>query len=399
MTLIAQRSMAKWPRGKTASNATVRPRFLGPDHTFERTEVMTVNCDPEIDQRVASAAAHWSHRFVTNGVPLADFQDVTGSIQSWDAWCAAWVDRGAIHETLAQEAADAGYTRSAAGHWTTAAVCHHFGKFLFVHDRAQMKAAHDRAIAARNAALPLLDSSGERVAIPYGYHTLYANLRLPRGVDRPPIVLMVMGLDSAKEEMHTNEQVFLDRGMATLAVDGPGQGEAEYDLPICPEFERPVAAVIDWLETRNDIDPDRIGIWGVSLGGYSAPRAAAYEPRIKACISLTGPFDFAEAFDRAPPLTRSAFIARTFSSGPETARDVAARMTLTDAAPLIRCPLHVVGGALDRVLPPEHAERLAKATSGPVVLTMIHDGTHVANNRPYKYRPLVADWMSEILAS
>ena len=109
-----------------------------------------------------------------------------------------------------------------------------------------------------------------------------------------------MGLDSAKEEMHTNEQLFLDRGMATLAFDGPGQGEAEYDLPICPEFEKPVAAAIDWLETRDDIDPERIGIWGVSLGGYSAPRAAAYEPRIKACISLTGPFDFAEAFDRAP---------------------------------------------------------------------------------------------------
>ena len=260
-----------------------------------------------------------------------------------------------------------------------------------------MKAAHDLAIAARNAALPHLDPPGERVAIPYGERTLYANLRCPRGVVRPPVVVMVMGLDSAKEEMHTNEQLFLDRGMATLAFDGPGQGEAEYDLPICPEFEKPVAAAIDWLETRDDIDPERIGIWGVSLGGYSAPRAAAYEPRIKACISLTGPFDFAEAFDRAPPLTRNAFIARSFSDSPEAARDVAARMTLVEAAPLIRCPLHVVGGALDRVLPPEHAERLANSASGLTVLTMIPDGTHVANNRPYKYRPRVADWMSEIL--
>jgi len=358
---------------------------------------MTANSETQIDPRVASAAAHWSHRFVTNGVPLADFQDVTGAIKTWDAWCAAWVERGAVHEDLAKEASAAGHMLSAGGHWTTAAVCHHFGKFLFVHDKAQMKAAHGRAVAARNAALPQLDPPGERVAIPYGDHTLYANLRRPRGIDRPPVVLMVMGLDSAKEEMHTNEQLFLDRGMATLAVDGPGQGEAEYNLPICPEFEKPVAAAIDWLETRDDIDPERIGIWGVSLGGYSAPRAAAYEPRIKACISLTGPFDFAEAFDRAPPLTRNAFIARSFSDSPEAARDVAARMTLVEAAPLIRCPLHVVGGALDRVLPPEHAERLANSASGPTVLTMIPDGTHVANNRPYKYRPRVADWMSEIL--
>jgi len=359
---------------------------------------MTTQTDTEIDPRVSSAAAHWSHRFVTNGVPLADFKDVTGNITRWDEWCAAWVARGEVHEGLAREAEAGGHHLSAAQHWTTAGVCHHFGKFLFVHDRAQMKAAHDRAITARQAALPHLDPPGERVAIPYGDHTLYGILRRPRGIARPPVVLMVMGLDSAKEEMHTNEQTFLDRGMATLAVDGPGQGEAEYDLPICPEFERPVAAMVDWIESRDDLDAARIGIWGVSLGGYSAPRAAAYEKRIRACISLTGPFDFAEAFDRAPPLTRAAFSARAFCTTEDEARKVAARMTLVEAAPRITCPLHVVGGALDRVLPPDHAARLAQSASGPVTLTMIPDGTHVANNRPYKYRPQVADWMAECLA-
>ena len=86
--------------------------------------------------------------------------------------------------------------------------------------------------------------------------------------------------------METNERVFLERGMATLAFDGPGQGEAEYDLAICPEYERPVGAVIDWLSKRTDIDSEKLGIWGVSLGGYYAPRAAAFDHRIKACISL-----------------------------------------------------------------------------------------------------------------
>jgi len=358
---------------------------------------MTAEVSDTIDPRVASAAAHWSHRFVANGVPLADFQDVTGSIRTWDEWCSAWVARGAVHEGLAREAAATGHMLSSAAHWTTAGVCHHFGKFLFVHDRAQMKAAHDRAIAARNAALPHLDPPGERVSIRYGDHLLAGNLRRPHGIACPPVVVMVMGLDSAKEEMDTNEKVFLDRGMATLAFDGPGQGEAEYDLPICPEYERPVAAVLDWIETRDDIDADRVGIWGVSLGGYSAPRAAAYETRIRACVSLTGPFDFAEAFDRAPPLTRAAFTARSFSETEEDARAVAARMTLVDAAARITCPIYVVGGKLDRVLPPDHASRLAGAVSGPAVLNMVEDGTHVVNNRPYKYRPQSADWMAEQL--
>lgn len=352
---------------------------------------------PPIDPRVASAAAHWSHRFVTNGVPLADFQDVTGALTRWDDWCAAWVERGAVHEGLARAAEAAGHKRSAATHWTTAGVCHHFGKFLFVHDKAQMRAAHERAIAARQAALPHLDPPGERVEIPYGDHMLYGILRRPCGIDTPPVVVMVMGLDSAKEEMHSNEQIFLDRGMATLAFDGPGQGEAEYDLPICPEYERPVAAVIDWIETRADLDAERVGIWGVSLGGYSAPRAAGYETRIRACISLTGPFDFAEAFDQAPPLTRAAFAARCFATSKDEARAVAARMTLAEAAPLITCPIYIVGGRLDRVLPPDHAARLAEAVAGPVTLNMVEDGTHVVNNRPYKYRMQSGDWMAQHL--
>ncbi|ROU00346.1 alpha/beta hydrolase family protein [Histidinibacterium lentulum] len=359
----------------------------------------TVTTDRQIDPRVASAAAHWSHRFVANGVPLADFQDVTGALTDWDGWCAAWVARGAVHEDLARAAEDGGHLRSAAEHWTTAGVCHHFGKFLFVHRPEEMRAAHLRAVAARNAALPHLDLPGVRVEIPWGGHVLYGNLRRPRGVERPPVVVMVMGLDSAKEEMHTNEQVFLDRGLATLAFDGPGQGEAEYDMPIHPAYEEPVRAVVDWIETRADLDAARVAVWGVSLGGYYAPRAAGFEPRLKACVSLTGPFDFAEAFDRAPPLTRAAFTARCFARTEAEAREVAAAMTLAEAAPRIACPTYIVGGALDRVLPPDHAARLAGAVAGPVVLNMIEDGTHVANNRPYKYRTQVADWLADILAA
>jgi 2,6-dihydroxypseudooxynicotine hydrolase len=342
------------------------------------------------DPRVTSAAQHWAHRMVTNGVPLADFQDVTGGITTWDQWLPAWVEKGDMHRGLANEAS--GLTAAESN--VRAALCYHFAKFLFVHDPEAMKSAHDQAVSAFSAALHDLDPPGERVAIPYEGHTLFGTLRKPRGAVCPPVVIMCMGLDSAKEEMSTNESVFLDRGMATLAFDGPGQGEAEYDLPIEPEYERPVAAVIDWIEQRDDLHPDRIGLWGVSLGGYYAPRAAAFEPRVRACISLTGPFDFAEAFDSAPPLTRAAFVARCHADSDDAARKVAARMSLVGVAERITCPLYVVGGGLDRVLPPDHAGKLADAAGGDVTLNMVDDGTHVVNNRPHKYRPQSADWMA-----
>jgi 2,6-dihydroxypseudooxynicotine hydrolase len=84
---------------------------------------------------------------------------------------------------------------------------------------------------------------------------------------------MAMGLDSSKEEMDSYESLFLNRGLATLTFDGPGQGEGEYDFAIRHDYEVPVGAVFDWLETRTDIDSGNAGLWGVSLGGYyAAPR-------------------------------------------------------------------------------------------------------------------------------
>lgn len=351
------------------------------------------------DPRVSAAGLHWAHRMVTNGVPLADFQQVTTDITQWDEWCPAWVVRGDVHYSLGETAEAEGRLRSASGHFQTASVCYHFGKFLFVHDIPQMKATHELCVAAHLRALPNLSPRGERVRMPFEGTHLTGILRKPNGVDCPPVVVMCMGLDSTKEEMSSNEMVFLDRGMATLAFDGPGQGEAEYKLPIRPDYEAPVGAVIDWLEARADVDAARVGLWGVSLGGYYAPRAAAFEKRISACISLTGPFDFAEAFQRAPALTRTAFTVRSHVKTEVEALTMAASLNLSEVAQMIECPIYIVGGALDRVIPPYHSARLAETVSGPVTLNMVEDGTHVVNNRPYKYRPQSADWMAKHLFS
>jgi 2,6-dihydroxypseudooxynicotine hydrolase len=286
---------------------------------------------------------------------------------------------------------------SAGEHWTRAAVCYHFGKFLFVNDMAELRRAHMKAVECRNRALPLLRPPGERVAIPYEGTHLYGNFRKPAGVDRAPVVVMCMGLDSAKEEMDDYENRFLRRGLATLAFDGPGQGEAEYDLPICPEYEKPVAAVVDYLETRSDIDPQRIGVWGVSLGGYYAPRAAAFEKRLKACVALSGAFERRPGFEGRPIINVEAFRARTHSRTLDEASKVAVRMTLRDCAKNITCPIYIVAGTKDRLTSPDEARRLAAAVSGPCVLSVIEGGNHVVNNLWYRYRDQTADWLASQL--
>ena len=349
------------------------------------------------DARVQAAISHWAPRFVANGVPLSDFQEVTAGISRWDDWCAAWSARAAVHEALGGIALEEGYGLSAAGHLTRAAVCYHFAKFVFVHDYDAMRAAHLKAVDCRRAALPHLDPPGERVEIPYEGTCLYGILRRPREATRPPLVVMCMGLDSAKEEMDAYEAIFLARGMATLAFDGPGQGEAEYELRIRGDYEAPVAAVFDWVARRDDLDAARIGLWGVSLGGYYAPRAAAFEKRARACIALSGPYDWADIWPQLNPLTREAFRVRAKCASAEAAYDYAAGLTLKSAAPNITCPLLIVAGKRDAIVPWQDAEKLAREAGGPVELLMIDDGNHVANNRAYRYRTQSADWMARQL--
>ena len=349
------------------------------------------------DARVQSAIDHWAPRFVANGVPLNDFQDVTSGVARWSDWCAAWCNRAALHERLGREALSAGLKLSAGEHLSRAAVCYHFAKFVFVAHYDQMKSAHAKAVECADLALPLLDPPGERVAIPYSGSRLFGRLRWPRAAERPPVVVMCMGLDSAKEEMGAYEQTFLARGVATLAFDGPGQGEGEYEFAIRGDYEAPVGAVIDWIETRADLDGMRIGLWGVSLGGYYAPRAAAFDKRVRACIALSGPYDFAAAWDKLPQLTREAFRVRAKKADDNAARVHAASLSLSGIAGRITCPLFIMAGKLDALVPWQDADRLAREARGEVELLVIEDGNHVANNRSYRYRPQTADWMRQRL--
>ncbi len=349
------------------------------------------------DDRVVSAIAHWAPRFIANGVPASDFHEVTAAITRWEDWCQAWSARAELHETLGRNALSEGRNLSAAEHLGTAAVCYHFAKFLFVNDMTQLRAAHAKAVECRGLALPHMRPPGERVEMPFETGVLAGILRRPAGAGDAPLVIMIMGLDSAKEEMESYEADFLARGMATLAFDGPGQGEGEYDFALRGDYEAPVAAVVEYARGLAGIDTARMALWGVSLGGYFAARAAAYVPGIKACVALSGPYDWAECWDALPALTRQAFRARARCGSEEDARRHAAGFTLKDAARRIECPLFVVAGRLDRIVPWQAAQRLAAEASGETRLLVIEDGNHVANNRGYRYRPASADWLAEVL--
>lgn len=354
--------------------------------------------DENVDPRITSAIAHWSPRFIAHGIAMGDFNEVTSGLTSWDQWCGAWSERGRQHAEMGRVAEEAGRTVSAGEHYLTAALCHHYGKFLFVQDVDQMRAAHERAVDLYTRALPYLSPAGERCAVTCGDSTLWGVLRRPTGVERPPVVVLVAGLDSTKEEAGPHERALLTRGMATFAFDGPGQGEAEYEHPMRSDFEVPVGAVIDYLESRKDVDSGRIAIWGRSLGGHYVIRAAAFEPRVRACVSLSGSYDVTARWDDRPELNRRAYIVRSHSANADEARAYLKRFNLSAVTSQVTCPTYVLGGKLDRLTPSTDAERIAAEVAGPVRLNIVEGGTHTSSNKPYAYRPEAADWVAEHLA-
>ncbi|MGH8937460.1 MAG: alpha/beta hydrolase family protein [Acidimicrobiia bacterium] len=349
------------------------------------------------DARVEAAIANWAPRFVAQGVDYNDFIRTTAGIERWEDWLAAWSATGDLHATLAAEAERAGRSLTAGKAHVRAALCYHFAKFVWMVDMDRYREAAGQAVASLYAAHHHLDPTAERVEMILDGATMVGNLRRSDRGTRPPLVVLVPGLDSTKEEFFNWENVFLERGMATFSLDGPGQGETGFATHIRPDYEVAVATALDALGGRSDLDPERVGVAGVSLGGYYAPRAAAFEPRLRAAVAIGGPFDFGECWDRLPSITRDTFIHHSGSRDQRQGAGRASELSLAGVAERIRQPLLVVFGKQDRLIPWQQAERLA-AEAPSAELVMYPEGSHVCNNIPYKYRPLVADWLAERLS-
>jgi dienelactone hydrolase len=351
--------------------------------------------DPQVDL----IFSHFTPRYVATGVDPNDLKALIEQINRWDDWCRLWSEAGARHEQLAREATAKGRRRTAAEANLRAAIYYHYGKHLFADKAEEFRVAHEAMLHCYSAATPDLDPPLERLAFPYQGVALAGWLRKPRDVARPPVAVILPGLDACKEELHAWAQAFIDRGMAALTLDGPGQGETAFHLPTTHEWGPVLGAVIDTLQQRADVNADRVGVVGQSLGALYAPLAAAGEPRLKACIANCGPFDWGATLPKMPAVSQEVFRVRSHAKTIPEAHAIAKKLTLEHVAKNITCPLLVMFGAGDRLIAPSEGERLAKSASGPAEFVVYPEGNHVCFNISYKFRPLTADWMAEKLGA
>jgi len=335
-------------------------------------------------------------RMLADGMLIQDIR-AAETLQDWSEWGAFWIGRAEFHEGLAKVATARSRTITASQHLVHGSLCAHYAQFLYfdfpeVKQRAVELKARLYALAA-----PMLANPAIAVEIHWENGLLPGYLGLPRGQGPFSAVVLIGGLDAAKEDAQQFSDLCIARGVATLAFDGPGQGEAFYrGHTFSAAFSRSISAAIDLLQGRPEIDPGRIGVLGRSLGGFLAPQAAALDPRVKACVAWGALYDLG-SFDRKPPLIQEGYRFITGAADLAEAKERTRFVDLDGYAERITCPLYVVHGMKDNSVPPENAERLAREAKGAVSLRLVPDSIHCNHDVAHIIRPEMADWLAETL--
>ncbi|OGP29503.1 MAG: hypothetical protein A2038_04280 [Deltaproteobacteria bacterium GWA2_57_13] len=220
-----------------------------------------------------------------------------------------------------------------------------------------------------------------------------------------PAVFLIGGADAFSEEIFFSGRQVLERGRALLLVDTPGRGSSLYvkGIPTRYDYETPSRACVDYLLSRPEADPERVALMGISMGGYYAPRAAAFDPRIKALIGWSGCYSVLDDLylfcEQLQPTLRRLLGGISDAE----AREKLKAFTVEGVAQRITCPVLITHGADDRLMNVDGAKRLFREIGGADKTLTIYDDPHAggtihcshdywAHNVPY-----MLDWLDERL--
>ena len=288
------------------------------------------------------------------------------------AWKEEWERMGDQVARIADEAEQKGRHITAGNNYMRAGN-YYYSAERFVPPGAEKEAVYQKAWRCYRAALQRLYPNVEFVDVPYEGKSLPAYFMKAPGVNgRAPTVVLFDGMDNCKEMSVVFAGIeFAKRGIHTLAIDGPGQGETQRLRKINsrPDYEVPGTAAYQYVAARADVDPKRVAVMGYSFGGYQAPRIVGFEKRYAACVAL-GAMHWSLYEWQADVKARLAKDAKTaFTSNfqfrwvvgapdNDTALEWAKRFTLEGVADKIECPVLILHGENDRIVPLKEAKTL-----------------------------------------
>jgi dienelactone hydrolase len=256
----------------------------------------------------------------------------------------------------------------------------------------------------------LADHHVEAVWVPFKDKAIPAWLHLPpnHGSGRLPVVIAIPGMDSYKEiQVALYGDKYLNRGMAVLAIDGPGQYEAPM-IGLNFSMENWIAtgpALVDWITARPELDATRIAVAGTSFGSLFGTVLTGNEPRIKACavMSVCHEPGCHTIFQEASPTFKKRFMYMSGITDEDEFDEFRKSITWEGHAEKINAPYLCVAGEAEELSPLEHSERLMAAVQGPKQMVVYQESRHSVGNVPAAnlgpFPPIfLADWLADRLA-
>lgn len=335
-----------------------------------------------------------------------------------EAFFKAWSDKADVLVELAKEDDAMGRRLSAGAKFGRASIYYLTAERMQSRDYVPRRDAYRKMLNCFTNFVELHEENCVRVEIPYN-GTVLAGLfvsAVSTGGKPAPCVAHFNGLDSTKEMIYGSgiAQALARRGVSTLMVDQPGVGEALrlHDLTAIVESEVWAGAVVDYLETRSDVDSNSIGICAWSLGGYYAPRAAAFEKRFKLCVAWGANFNWGELQKRRLAKEGDRPVPHYWEHvqwvwgkrSVEEFMEFAPRVTLENVIDQITVPFLITHGSNDRQIPVEYAhQQYQGAINSPKrelkFFTTREGGIeHCSADNMANARDFIADWIAENFA-
>lgn len=329
------------------------------------------------------------------GLPTDSVEETLSSIRSLDEWMIGWTRMGQQWIAVAKREDISGRWRHGALARRHAAMCYHAAHFITAADQKTVLMLRSTAAGFFSQAAPYLYEMTERVLIPWKEHNLPAYLRRPLEGGSPfPVLIVLNGATTIKEETLVWSDPIVASGWAVLAVDWPGTGEATAVAPLSGVGESVIVSILSELERDPRIDKSRIAALGFSLGATPVVRGAERDPRIEAVILVTPPFD-----PPAWPALLDPLMARQLLLLTDDGRDpeqVIGSFSLRSSLENWHCPALVFGAGQDRVAPPDEADRVAHGMGEWATLVRYPNATHglydVIDDWPY----VAARWLAAL---
>ena len=340
------------------------------------------------------------------GEANADFAAIRARVQKMADIGPAFEQTAKRREAKARVAETDGNLVTARDNWFMAAI--HYGAAEWPYDDSGHKHVelHQKKRECYANYARLADRKVEAVSIPFKGKAIPGWFHLPPGYagGKLPVVISIPGMDSFKESgVARGADRWMTRGIAVLAIDGPGQYESPLNgLYVSMEnWIDAGPALVDWLIARPEIDPKCIGVTGTSFGSFFGTILASHEPRIAATAVASTCLEPGchTIFEEASPTFKKRFM--WMSNFTDEAKFDAFVKTLTWEGHVdkLKSPYLVLAGEADELSPLEHTERMIKTMSGPRQLVIYADSRHSVGNVPAANlgpfpSTLVADWMA-----